>query len=156
MLKELFHLPYHGRDVGYVIVIARTKAGGRIAVVQKKRPSWQAGRFNFPGGKIEPRESPVEAAAREMWEETGVTLSLDSLRPVAQMLRPGDFELYVFAAETPDIANVETKTDELITLVDEDTLRGWSPAQCLENLAWMYGMAFDGVPKCARIEYDVR
>ena len=30
--------------------------------------------YNFPAGLIEPGEDPAEAAGRELWEETGLTL----------------------------------------------------------------------------------
>lgn len=37
----------------------------------KEKPDWQKGRLNLPGGKIEQGETPVEAALREVQEETG-------------------------------------------------------------------------------------
>ncbi len=46
--------------------------GGRVLVCHKDRPAWMAGRINLPGGKIEPGETPVEAAVRELKEETGL------------------------------------------------------------------------------------
>lgn len=43
-----------------------------MLVIEKDRPAWQKGRLNLPGGKIEPGETPVDAAFREMMEETGL------------------------------------------------------------------------------------
>ncbi len=40
--------------------------------VERKSPSWQAGRLSFPGGVIEPGETPVQAAVRELKEEVGL------------------------------------------------------------------------------------
>lgn len=45
----------------------------RVLLIEKKRPDWQLGRLNGVGGKIEPGETPREAMAREMWEETGLS-----------------------------------------------------------------------------------
>ena len=149
MLKDLFHLPYHSQTVGYVLLIARVK--NEVVVIRKNRPTWQAGRLNFPGGKIELHESPLEAVAREMAEETGVALAMDQLRPVALMVREGDFEVFVFAAESGEFAGAQSLTDEPVALLDVAELG--SP-RCLESLAWLYGMAFDGYSKCARIEFD--
>jgi 8-oxo-dGTP pyrophosphatase MutT (NUDIX family) len=44
--------------------------------------------YQFPGGKPEPGESPVQAAVREVHEETGVLLSAASLRPVGRYRAP--------------------------------------------------------------------
>lgn len=43
-----------------------------VLVLKKSRPTWQAGRLNLPGGKIEPGETPEKAASRELKEETGL------------------------------------------------------------------------------------
>jgi hypothetical protein len=80
-----------------------------------------------------------------------VALAMDQLRPVALMVRKGDFEVFVFAAESDDFAGARALTDEPVGLLDVAELG--SP-QCLESLAWLYGMAFDGYSKCARIEFD--
>lgn len=43
-----------------------------VVLIDKKSPPWQAGRLNLPGGKIEPGETPVRAAIRELREETNL------------------------------------------------------------------------------------
>ncbi len=52
---------------------------GRVLLVRKK-----GGKWNFPGGSIEPGESPHTAAARELREETSIEgyglLSLCSIK----------------------------------------------------------------------------
>ncbi|MFJ4066200.1 NUDIX hydrolase [Pseudomonas sp. NPDC089996] len=40
---------------------------GRVLLVRKK-----SGKWNFPGGVIEPGESPIAAATRELQEETAI------------------------------------------------------------------------------------
>jgi len=42
-----------------------------VLFIEKNR-SGQEGRFNLPGGKIEPGETPIQAAVRELKEETGI------------------------------------------------------------------------------------
>jgi 8-oxo-dGTP diphosphatase len=154
MLKELFHKAYQGQSVGYVLVIARSSVDGQVVVVRKNRPVWQAGRFNYPGGKIERHESPLEAAAREMGEETGICLPMDRLRPVAHVLRQGVFEMFVFAVDAAEVRSATALTDEEVVLLSVAELRALTSAQGIENLPWLYDMAFDGAPKCARIEYE--
>ena len=44
----------------------------RVLVQDRVNPSWPG--VTFPGGHVEPEESFVEAAAREVLEETGLTI----------------------------------------------------------------------------------
>lgn len=53
------------RDLTYVVIVAEYK-GKWIFCKHKDRDTWE-----IPGGHIEPEENPVEAAARELQEETG-------------------------------------------------------------------------------------
>jgi 8-oxo-dGTP pyrophosphatase MutT (NUDIX family) len=39
-----------------------------------------SGRWSTPGGVIEPGEGPEQAATREVYEETGLTVAVDNLR----------------------------------------------------------------------------
>lgn len=57
----------------YVVIYAHPRDGnGRVLLVLKDRPPHLAGRLNLPGGKVEPGESPDQAAVREFVEETGI------------------------------------------------------------------------------------
>lgn len=55
----------------YVIIYVRTP-DRKVPMVVKKRPIYLKGFLNLPGGKIEVGESPLEAASRELEEETGI------------------------------------------------------------------------------------
>jgi 8-oxo-dGTP pyrophosphatase MutT (NUDIX family) len=57
---------------------------GRLLVV---RPAGQEA-FFLPGGKPEPGETPVEAAVREVREETGIRLRPEQLTHFAEIIRP--------------------------------------------------------------------
>ncbi|TBR23720.1 NUDIX domain-containing protein [bacterium] len=48
------------------------RALGRVLLIRKKR-GMGSGKWNAPGGKLEPGETAAAAAARETAEETGVT-----------------------------------------------------------------------------------
>lgn len=45
---------------------------GRVLIAQRPAGKWQAGRWEFPGGKVEAGESEREAIGRELEEELGV------------------------------------------------------------------------------------
>jgi 8-oxo-dGTP pyrophosphatase MutT (NUDIX family) len=46
-----------------------------LVVTNRKHP----GKFTMPGGKVEPMEAPIDAAVRELKEETGLAVSQESL-----------------------------------------------------------------------------
>lgn len=58
----------------YVLIILLSPDKQKV-LMQKKDRSIFAGKYNYPGGKIRPCESPADAASREMLEETGVQLN---------------------------------------------------------------------------------
>ncbi len=62
-----------------------------------------SGQISFPGGRIEPRETPVEAALREAWEEVGVAPDAPDVLGVLTDLYipPSDFTV------TPVIASLD-------------------------------------------------
>jgi 8-oxo-dGTP diphosphatase len=55
---------------------------GEILLTQRPMGKEMAGLWEFPGGKIEPGESPENALIREIKEELNITLSKDSLVPL--------------------------------------------------------------------------
>ena len=58
-----------------VAAVVFRDAEGRVLSVRKRGTD----RYMLPGGKPEPGESPVEAAAREVAEELGVVVGADDL-----------------------------------------------------------------------------
>ena len=58
-----------------VIMILTDKAGERILVSREYRMAMAQWIYNFPAGLIDPGETPEESAKRELWEETGLTLT---------------------------------------------------------------------------------
>lgn len=60
-------------DVPTIAVVAAVVTdGGEILVCRRGPHIGQAGRWEFPGGKVEPGEDPVDALIREIREELGV------------------------------------------------------------------------------------
>jgi 8-oxo-dGTP diphosphatase len=68
-------------------LLRRTGPDGRPEVlVGLKKTGFGAGLVNCPGGKLEPGETPAEAVVREFAEETGMTLAVADLKPVAELV----------------------------------------------------------------------
>ncbi|MFE9688349.1 (deoxy)nucleoside triphosphate pyrophosphohydrolase [Micromonospora sp. NPDC005806] len=59
-----------------VVVGAAIIADGRVLACERSAPPEAAGRWEFPGGKVEPGESETAALIRECAEELGVRVEI--------------------------------------------------------------------------------
>lgn len=53
----------------------------RILITQRPPGKAMAGLWEFPGGKLEPGETPENALVRELREEVGLTVAAEDLEP---------------------------------------------------------------------------
>ncbi|MFB6133677.1 MAG: 8-oxo-dGTP diphosphatase [Halanaeroarchaeum sp.] len=120
---------------------------GRVLLIEKKR-GIGAGLYNGPGGKVEPGETPREAARREVREEIDTDVPAISKRGEIEFVFGTDHYMTVHVyrspgvtgspAETPearpvwmdvdDVAYEEMWEDDrywLPLLFDDRTFRGW-------------------------------
>lgn len=65
-----------------VVAALLTDADGRVLVQQRPEGTSMAGLWEFPGGKIEPGETPESALARELDEELGIIVDPDDCAPM--------------------------------------------------------------------------
>jgi len=66
-----------------VVAAALTDREGRVLIAQRPAGKEHAGLWEFPGGKVEPGESPEAALVRELAEELGVAIDPSALEPLA-------------------------------------------------------------------------
>lgn len=106
----------------YSCVAAFSRGRHDILLIHKLRPAWQAGKANFPGGKVEAvdytdaRQAHINCAVRELREETGLSLSPDDITHFCTLRftthgEPG--ECWFYCTET-DIASAKTQEEECI------------------------------------------
>ena len=70
------------RRILLVAACALVDADGRILLAQRPEGKSLAGLWEFPGGKVEPGESPETALIRELHEELGIETWSSCLAPL--------------------------------------------------------------------------
>ncbi|MDV6331790.1 8-oxo-dGTP diphosphatase MutT [Asticcacaulis sp. 201] len=73
-----------------VVAAALVDSDGRVLIAQRPEGKQLAGLWEFPGGKVEPGETPENALIRELEEELGIVVKKACLAP------------FVFASHTYD------------------------------------------------------
>jgi len=74
-----------------VVAAALIDAQGRVLLAQRPANKSLGGLWEFPGGKVEPGESPEAALARELKEELGIDAAPAAFAPL-------DFASHAYAA----------------------------------------------------------
>lgn len=123
----------------------------QVVLICKNRPTWQAGRLNGVGGKIEPGEGNRMAMVREFEEETGLktepgkwdlicTMTWpDDWKRVGRYASPSiDFYRYVWPDDTFLSSLVRTCTDEEIVI---ELVEHVGNRRVIPNLRWLVPLA---------------
>jgi ADP-ribose pyrophosphatase len=100
---------------------------GRVLLVRQYRTAAQRVLLEIPAGTLEPGEDPLEAAARELQEETGYRPG-KLVRLGAEYTAPGYTSelIHLFLATELETARLEADDDEFIEVVSlpfEEALR---------------------------------
>ena len=66
-----------------VSAVALVDKDGRILIAERPEGKSMAGLWEFPGGKVEPGETPEKALIREMQEELGIDTWQSCLAPLS-------------------------------------------------------------------------
>jgi 8-oxo-dGTP diphosphatase len=119
---------YPDRTSPLIIVGAAIIAGGRVLACARAEPPELAGRWEFPGGKVEAGESDVAALLRECDEELGVRVEVGAQVGGDVMLAHGRAVLRVYAATIAAGA--------VPRLIEHQELR-WLGADELYDVDWL-------------------
>lgn len=113
---------------------------GRVALIEKNRPAWQAGKLNGIGGHVEDfDESHLDAMRREFWEETGLFVNDWDL--IVTMRFPGAVISFFRSWITPkEMESLKTMTDEEVRYcsINSVILR----EDIIPNLSWLIPLAW--------------
>jgi mutator protein MutT len=113
-----------------VIVGAAIVRDGRVLAARRSAPAALAGGWEFPGGKVEPGETEMQALVRECDEELGV-LVVPGQRIGGDVRTATGAVLRVWLAELADPQGAQPRA-----LQDHDELR-WLDAHALAGVAWL-------------------
>jgi len=95
---------------------------GSVLLMQRSVSSTYGGLWSLPGGKVEEGEQPDDAACRELYEETGISIEPGDLRYLSTDPE-GEMDFLAFIAPAPASANVE--------IDQEHGSFGWFPLNAL-------------------------
>ena len=111
-----------------VIVAAVIVTDGRVLACERSAPPEAAGRWEFPGGKVEPGESDAEALARECAEELGVRVEVGARVGPDVPLAHGRAVLRVYAVRLLD--------GDVPQALEHRAMR-WLAAGELDSVPWL-------------------
>lgn len=112
---------------------------GKILMVKEAKESCY-GQWNFPAGHVEEHEAIMDAAVREVFEETGCKVRLTGTLPISTVfLKNGESVILLkFVAEiisedikfdTSEILDVQWIDIDILRNMSEDELRGCDSAR---------------------------
>ncbi|WP_127130005.1 (deoxy)nucleoside triphosphate pyrophosphohydrolase [Georgenia sp. SYP-B2076] len=124
-------LPPTDRLVAAAAIVDSLARPTRLLCAQRSAPAHLAGRWELPGGKVEPGEVPVDALHRELAEELGVTVRVG---PVLAGPLHGDWP--ILAHRTMRVWFAELAAGTPAPLEDHSALR-WVADDNLDELDWL-------------------
>ena len=104
-----------------------------LLAARRSRPVEIAGMWEFPGGKVDPGETPVEALHRELSEELGIEVELG-----AEVVGPDDGGWIITDRHVMRLWLARVTAGEPEPLVEHDELR-WLRRGELMDVPWLTG-----------------
>jgi 8-oxo-dGTP diphosphatase len=129
--RRRYSLPVHVTLVVAAAIVDDLDKPRRLLAARRSEPPAMAGFWEFPGGKVEPDEDPVEALHRELDEELGVNVRLGrEIRPEAADSWP------LTTGTTMRLWLAQITDGEPQPLEDHDELR-WLAAGRWRSVPWL-------------------
>ncbi|MDR0219475.1 MAG: NUDIX domain-containing protein [Enterobacteriaceae bacterium] len=123
----------------YVTGFMFSKDKKHVALISKLQPSWQAGKLNGIGGKIEKGENPQQAMAREFAEEAGIETNPNGWKLFTVLTRPDAYQVNFLYTYDDRIYSAKSVEKEIVDIYEANSL----PDNVIYNLRWLIPMALD-------------
>lgn len=105
-----------------VVVGAALIRGDRLLACRRTAPPELAGRWEFPGGKVEPGENDIAALVRECREELGLPVTVGGRLGPDVALGGGTAVLRVYVCAIADTAEPQPAEHDLVRWLSADEL----------------------------------
>lgn len=102
---------------------------GRILLMKRSKSSLEGQTWGVPAGKIEPGESPLQAAVRELMEESGIQVSFSQVTEVGTLYVQKPRGSYIY-----HMFQVHLNQPPTVILSLEHTQYVWANAQEINTL----------------------
>jgi 8-oxo-dGTP diphosphatase len=123
---------YYTRVVTHIVVAAVIIEAGKVLLSRRKAGTHLAGKWEFPGGKVEEGEDPRDALRRELIEELGIETRIGEIVDVT-------FHRYV--ADPPKSGGDGKAV--LLLFFDAERLAGEPRAIDVAEVGWFAADALD-------------
>lgn len=120
-------------DVVAAAIVDHLDRPTRLLAARRSAPAALAGRWELPGGKVEPGEERHAALHRELAEELGVTVALG-----AELVAPEGAAWPITATHRMRVWFASLVDGTPAPLEDHDELR-WLAADELDDVPWLDG-----------------
>ena len=115
-----------------VVVGAAILRNGRVLAARRVAKTEVAGGWEFPGGKVEPGETPEEAVVREVREELGCDVAVTGMLPGEVPIKAG----YVLRVALARLVSRLVSGDPGPVPHEHDAIRWLAPEE-LYDIRWL-------------------
>ena len=137
--------------IKYVLVFLFSKSLQNVLLIEKQRgPAHLIGKWTGLGGKVEPGELPLNAAIREVKEESGIDAShiLTNNDHFCTLFKDQEFEMFIYAASTNNIFGAKQQETEVLSHFLTKELNNEVFKSNLTKNSWLINMALCKLRGC--------
>ena len=134
----------------FVLGFLFSEDSSKVLLINKTKPTWQVGKLNGIGGKVEALETNVNAMIRECKEESDIEYRNWQYYT---SLEGADWSISVYKGFTDSIFKYKNLTEEQLSIITLSRGGGISynfPNNIIPNLSWLIPMAL------TKDQYDIK
>ena len=98
-----------------IIVGGIIEKNGKILMIQEKKKSCY-GKWNLPAGHLDPNETIIEGALREIREETGCEVEATGIAVIANKVMPDDIVIEIIFTTKIIKENIKINIEEILDI----------------------------------------